>query len=413
MIVPGPGVEPVERAGEEVPAHGARAPSSRSASRAASRRARRFVDSLELHSHLANVGDVRSLAIHPATTTHQQLVADEQATTGVTPDLVRLSVGIESIDDILADLDAGFRAAEVVPRGSSRPPVTGAWRPGTTPGAGSSSTFDDGLKLEAGGRLESVTVAYETWGELAPDASNAVLVLHALSLDSHAAGPAGPGHGDVGWWDGTIGPGLRRSTPTASSWCAPTCSADARARPGRRPTRADGRPVRLALPGHHHPRPGRARGRARRRARHRPLVRGRGWVDGRHAGARVGRRPARARRGARWSSRWARRPPRRRSRCATCRCAPSAPIRSGAAATTTTPSPATDRTKASSIARGIGHISYRTELELAARLRTRPPAGRGTVRRRPLRGRVVHRLPRRQARPALRRQHATSCCRRR
>jgi O-acetylhomoserine (thiol)-lyase len=71
-----------------------------------------FVDSLELHSHLANVGDVRSLAIHPATTTHQQLVADEQATTGVTPDLVRLSVGIESIDDILADLEAGFRAAK-------------------------------------------------------------------------------------------------------------------------------------------------------------------------------------------------------------------------------------------------------------------------------------------------------------
>jgi O-acetylhomoserine (thiol)-lyase len=72
----------------------------------------KFVDSLELHSHLANVGDVRSLAIHPATTTHQQLVADEQATTGVTPDLVRLSVGIESLDDILADLDAGFRAAK-------------------------------------------------------------------------------------------------------------------------------------------------------------------------------------------------------------------------------------------------------------------------------------------------------------
>jgi O-acetylhomoserine (thiol)-lyase len=72
----------------------------------------KFVDSLELLSHLANVGDARSLAIHPATTTHQQLVADEQATTGVTPDLVRLSVGIESIDDILADLDAGFRAAK-------------------------------------------------------------------------------------------------------------------------------------------------------------------------------------------------------------------------------------------------------------------------------------------------------------
>jgi O-acetylhomoserine (thiol)-lyase len=72
----------------------------------------KFVDSLELHSHLANVGDVRSLAIHPASTTHQQLDGAEQESSGVTPDLVRLSVGIESIDDILADLDAGFRAAK-------------------------------------------------------------------------------------------------------------------------------------------------------------------------------------------------------------------------------------------------------------------------------------------------------------
>jgi O-acetylhomoserine (thiol)-lyase len=72
----------------------------------------KFVDGLELHSHLANVGDVRSLAIHPATTTHSQLGAEEQISTGVTPDLVRLSVGIESIDDILADLDSGFRAAK-------------------------------------------------------------------------------------------------------------------------------------------------------------------------------------------------------------------------------------------------------------------------------------------------------------
>ena len=72
----------------------------------------RFIDGLELFSHLANVGDVRSLAIHPATTPHSQLTADEQAATGVSPELVRLSVGIESIGDILADLDAGFRAAK-------------------------------------------------------------------------------------------------------------------------------------------------------------------------------------------------------------------------------------------------------------------------------------------------------------
>jgi O-acetylhomoserine (thiol)-lyase len=73
---------------------------------------RAFVNALELHSHLANVGDVRSLVIHPATTTHSQLTEAEQAATGVTPDLVRLSVGLETIDDILADLDAGFRAAK-------------------------------------------------------------------------------------------------------------------------------------------------------------------------------------------------------------------------------------------------------------------------------------------------------------
>jgi O-acetylhomoserine (thiol)-lyase len=72
----------------------------------------KFVDSLELLSHLANVGDTRSLAIHPASTTHQQLEPAEQESSGVTPDLVRLSVGIESLDDILADLEAGFRAAK-------------------------------------------------------------------------------------------------------------------------------------------------------------------------------------------------------------------------------------------------------------------------------------------------------------
>lgn len=73
---------------------------------------RRFIEGLELFSHLANIGDVRSLAIHPASTTHSQLTQDEQATSGVTPDLVRLCIGIETLDDILADLEAGFRAAK-------------------------------------------------------------------------------------------------------------------------------------------------------------------------------------------------------------------------------------------------------------------------------------------------------------
>ncbi len=72
----------------------------------------RFIEGLELFSHLANVGDVRSLAIHPATTTHSQLTEEEQLVAGVTPDLVRLCIGIETLDDILADLEAGFRAAK-------------------------------------------------------------------------------------------------------------------------------------------------------------------------------------------------------------------------------------------------------------------------------------------------------------
>jgi O-acetylhomoserine (thiol)-lyase len=73
---------------------------------------RRFIEGLELFSHLANVGDVRSLAIHPASTTHSQLAELEQLSAGVSPDLVRLCVGLESLDDILADLEAGFRAAK-------------------------------------------------------------------------------------------------------------------------------------------------------------------------------------------------------------------------------------------------------------------------------------------------------------
>jgi len=73
---------------------------------------RKFVGGLTLHSHVANIGDVRSLVIHPASTTHSQLTAEEQASTGVFPGLVRLSVGLESIEDILADLDAGFSAAK-------------------------------------------------------------------------------------------------------------------------------------------------------------------------------------------------------------------------------------------------------------------------------------------------------------
>jgi O-acetylhomoserine (thiol)-lyase len=72
---------------------------------------RRFIDSLKLLYHVANIGDSRSLAIHPASTTHSQLTPEEQMRTGVTDGYVRLSVGIEHIDDILADIDQALVAA--------------------------------------------------------------------------------------------------------------------------------------------------------------------------------------------------------------------------------------------------------------------------------------------------------------
>lgn len=72
---------------------------------------KKFVEALQLFSHVANIGDVRSLVIHPATTTHSQLTSEEQLAAGVTPGLVRLSIGLENIDDIKADLEAGFKAA--------------------------------------------------------------------------------------------------------------------------------------------------------------------------------------------------------------------------------------------------------------------------------------------------------------
>ncbi|HPW76610.1 MAG: Methionine gamma-lyase [Candidatus Omnitrophica bacterium ADurb.Bin292] len=72
---------------------------------------KKFIDSLKLISHLANIGDAKTLAIHPASTTHQQLSDEERAATGVTPDFIRLSIGLEHIDDILADIDQALQKA--------------------------------------------------------------------------------------------------------------------------------------------------------------------------------------------------------------------------------------------------------------------------------------------------------------
>jgi homoserine O-acetyltransferase len=91
-------------------------------------------------------------------------------------------------------------------RVAGKPPATGAWREGDDPGDRSFAGIGD-LALERGGAIPNVTIAYETWGELAADGSNAILVCHALTGDSHLVGPAGPGHPTAGWWSGLVGPG--------------------------------------------------------------------------------------------------------------------------------------------------------------------------------------------------------------
>ncbi|MEU8789098.1 homoserine O-acetyltransferase [Streptomyces sp. NPDC048643] len=97
---------------------------------------------------------------------------------------------------------------EVTPSAVPLPPPSGGWREGDPPGRRKWHLRDKALPLEAGGELPDVRLAFESWGRLAPDGSNAVLVLHALTGDSHVAGPAEPGHPTPGWWDGLVGPGL-------------------------------------------------------------------------------------------------------------------------------------------------------------------------------------------------------------
>ena len=135
----------------------------------------------------------------------------------------------------------------------------GVWRPGDDPGRRKFATLAGdggrGFSFEGGGQLAEVTVAYETWGELERDRTNAVLVLHALTGDSHAAGPVGPGHAAVGWWDGLIGPGAAIDTSryfVVTPECARRLPRNHRAGitgPGREA-------LWFTVPHHHHPRSG-------------------------------------------------------------------------------------------------------------------------------------------------------------
>ncbi|MGE0880166.1 MAG: homoserine O-acetyltransferase [Acidimicrobiia bacterium] len=108
------------------------------------------------------------------------------------------------------------------PTGAEPLPVTGAWRPGDPAGRRQFVTMAERrpLALEGGGTLGPITIAYETWGTLASDRSNAVLICHAWTGDSHVAGPAGVGHPTPGWWEGMVGPGLAIDTDRYFVVCA-------------------------------------------------------------------------------------------------------------------------------------------------------------------------------------------------
>jgi homoserine O-acetyltransferase len=100
---------------------------------------------------------------------------------------------------------------EISARSLGAPPVTGAWRDGDHPGSRRFAQIGD-LPLETGGLLPKARIAYETWGTPNADLSNAILIIHSLTADSHLVGPAGPGHAMDGWWNSVVGDGLAIDT---------------------------------------------------------------------------------------------------------------------------------------------------------------------------------------------------------
>ena len=129
-------------------------------------------------------------------------------------------------------------------------PATGAWLPGHPAGHRQFHRFatDRPFILEAGGQLSDVTVAYETWGTLNEDASNAILVCHAWTGDSHVAGPAGEGHPTPGWWEGVIGPGRFVDTDKWFVVCSNVLGGCQGSTGPSSPHPSDGEPYALRLP---------------------------------------------------------------------------------------------------------------------------------------------------------------------
>ena len=118
--------------------------------------------------------------------------------------------------------------------------ITGGWREGDPVGRRQWVDLDRPLRLESGDCLPGVRIAYETWGTLAPDRSNAILILHGLTGDSHVAGPTGPGHPTPGWWDGLVGPG-RAMDPDRWFLVAPNALGGCQGSTGPRSLAPDGR----------------------------------------------------------------------------------------------------------------------------------------------------------------------------
>lgn len=133
---------------------------------------------------------------------------------------------------------------------STNLPATGAWLPGDEPGQRKFFSFAHGRRfaLDSGAALADVVVAYETWGQLDADASNAILVCHAWTGDSHAAGPAGRGHITPGWWNDTVGPGKPLDTEKYFVVCANVLGGCQGSTGPASPHPADGKPYGSRFP---------------------------------------------------------------------------------------------------------------------------------------------------------------------
>ena len=134
------------------------------------------------------------------------------------------------------------------PRSGPPLPATGAWMPGHPTGARRFLTLDRPLALDGGATLDQVTLAYETWGTLNADASNAVLLCHAWTGDSHATGAEGSGSADEGWWEGVIGPGMPIDTDRWFVVCSNVLGGCQGSTGPASPHPADGRPYGSRFP---------------------------------------------------------------------------------------------------------------------------------------------------------------------